>query len=185
MNNDEKKLGGTLGEGEASNQKETLTVLKYEPYYFDDEYCHHVSINDLPWNISDPESWEKIAQFCKNHSVNIVCHLNEPYKGSSYIVFRESGKYLFFAEHLLEQATDFATSYVVISSSFFLYGDNLLRVYYVNPVNSHGFILYKKDGYVNCDEVETQDKHVDTFESLNGITDEIVYYAFHDDGDEI
>ena len=74
-NNDE---GNPSVESEASRRiEETPNLLSYEVFQYGDS-IEDIDLGEIPYDMSDPESWEKIAQICKDKEVDIVCYLDKP-----------------------------------------------------------------------------------------------------------
>ena len=74
-------------------------ILRYEVYkrVRNDE---DTDLGELPQDMSDPKSWKRILQICKDKEVDVVCFLDKPYKSCPYVVFKNGGDYLFFAEYV-------------------------------------------------------------------------------------
>ena len=91
------------------------TILRYEVYKHtrDDE---EIDPGALPQDMSDTASWKRIIQICKDKEVDVVCFLDKPYKSCPYVVFKNGGDYLFFAEYMLDQAIKFAKNDFVTKS---------------------------------------------------------------------
>ena len=168
MNNDENKVGGTLGEGEASKKNEaTSNLLRYEVYQ-DGDPIEDLDLCELPKDMSDPKSWKKIAQFCKDNIVDIICSLDKPYNGSSVVVFKNSGNYLFFDEEAEDIANDFATSedVYVFSAN---YRGKTIRIYTFWDWDT-GYFLYKWDS-----QDDTAERHVTSVESYGSVANELLW----------
>ena len=170
MNKEEKKIGGTLGEGEASKKNEaTSNLLRYEVYQYGDP-IEDIDLGELPKDMSDPENWKEIAQVCKEKCVDIICFLDKPHNGSSVVVFRNSGNFLFFGEKVEDQAYDFATNEdVYVFSAKYL--EKTIRIYTFWDWDT-GYFLYKLD---NQDDDDTAERHVTSVESYGSVTNELLW----------
>lgn len=127
-------------------------------------------IDGLPKDMSDPESWKKIAQICKDKELDIICFLDEKYKGSSIMVFKRSGNYLFFRKGMSEQAIAYAKSDEVYVLSVSIDGHEIL-VYYVWDGNDTGYLLYTWEKLYNDD---TEENHIDVYESFGIMANELI-----------
>ena len=164
------KEGEALSEGEASKKNEaTPNLLSYEVFRFGDPR-DNVDISELPKDMSGPECWERIAQFCKDKYVDIICSLDKPYNGSSVVVFKNSGNNLFFDEEVEDIAYDFATSedVYVFSAN---YRGKTIRIYTFWDWDT-GYFLYKWD---EQDEDDTAERHVTSVESYGSVTNELLW----------
>ena len=154
-------------EGNPSVESEASKRIEEKPNLFNYEVLQGYSTEDIdlgeiPYDMSDPESWEKIAQICKDKEVDIVCYLDKPYKGCSTVVFRSSGEHLFIGDRVEYDAYDaFLRSNEVWSFSANLFGHTTQRLFYVWDEDlGCGHILF------NDDENDTTENRVTSSESF-------------------
>ena len=149
-----------------NKNEETPSLNNYEIFQYGDP-VENIDLGELPKDMSDPESWKKIAQVCKDKYVDIICFLDKPHNGSSVVVFKNSGNFLFFGENVEDQAYDFATSEdVYVFSANYL--GKTIRIYTFWDWDT-GYFFYNRD---NQDEEDTVEKHVTSVEPYGSITNE-------------
>ena len=171
-NNDE---GNPSVESEASRRiEETPNLLSYEVFQYGDS-IEDIDLGELPKDMSDPESWEKIAQICKDKEVDIVCYLDKPYKDCSIAVFRSSGNYLFIGKWVQKEAYyGFAKSDEVKAFSADLFG-HTQRFYYVWDDWGWGVTCYL---LYNEDKNDTTENRVLSSDSFGPITSMLLDSSF-------
>lgn len=154
--------------------EETPNLLSYEVFQYGDP-IKDIGLGELPKDMSDPESWEKIVQICKDKEVNIVCYLDKPYLDCSIAVFRSSGNYLFVGKWVEEEAYyGLAKSDEVMAFSADLFG-HTQRFYYVWDDSGWCvtcYLLYNDDKY------DTAENRVISFESFGPITSMLLDSSF-------
>jgi hypothetical protein len=157
---------------EGTSMKKRNTAKLSDFYVFRDGFSIKATeIGELPKDMSDPESWKKIAQVCKDNNVDIICKLDEDYNGSSIMVFKRSGNYLFFGQWLKDQAYTFATSDEVYVFSAVIFGLKL-SIYYVWDCHDTGYLLFN---WVDQDKEDPSERHVMVYESFGLLTNELLW----------
>lgn len=165
----------TLGKSKAS---EKTTTLHYQVFRDGDE-VDDVDISTLPTTMNNPDRcWEHISKFCKDNDVNIHCHLSRRYKLATEVVFRSSGKYVFFLKHLSEKAHFFTTSSFVYEFTVNYHGRRS-KLYCLGSEKDDTYILS------NCDDADIKDYVAIYSETFGDITLELIASTVCQFGTEI